>query len=331
MPPFLPGSPMDDIMSFSEIIGQSAAVLVLTRALAAGKLAHAYIFEGIEGCGKKKTALALARSIFCSGRDGCGTCPACRKVAALQHPDLHVLEPDGAFIKIDQIRALQKDLSYRPFEAEKKVAIVEAADRMNPAAANAFLKTLEEPPGNALLILLTANIEAILPTILSRCQRLSFSPIPVDTIEEYLRRAGAGDETARISASLAGGSLKKAVELSGEECFQERSRTVERVISLSGDDIASLFRLAEELGNNRDAALETCDLLTLFLRDLLLLQTSGQIPQSSLLQILEKLAVETTPERTIEKIDLVSRSQKGIQRNVNPRLALEVLFMGLSD
>jgi hypothetical protein len=106
------------------------------------------------------------------------------------------------FIKIDQIRNLQKELSFRPFEAEKKACIIEAAERMNLSSANAFLKTLEEPPGNALLILLTSNIGAILPTILSRCQRLSFSPIPEAAIENYLCGSGTTQETARIAASL---------------------------------------------------------------------------------------------------------------------------------
>ena len=177
-------------MPFSDIIGQETPVAVLRRSLSAGKVAHAYIFDGIEGCGKKKTAMAFVEAVFCNGTEGCGHCPACRKVAALQHPDLHVVEPDGAFIKIDQIRNLQKELSFRPFEVEKKACIIEAAERMNPSSANAFLKTLEEPPGNALLILLTSNIGAILPTILSRCQRLSFSPISEAAIESYLCGTG---------------------------------------------------------------------------------------------------------------------------------------------
>src|SRR5512139_3992809 len=132
-------------MPFSDIIGQETPVAVLRRSLSAGKIAHAYIFDGIEGCGKRKAAMAFVEAVFCNGTEGCGDCPACRKVAALQHPDLHLVGPDGAFIKIDQIRNLQKELSFRPFEAEKKACIIEAAERMNLSSANAFLKTLEEP------------------------------------------------------------------------------------------------------------------------------------------------------------------------------------------
>ena len=319
-------------MPFSDIIGQTAPLSVLRRSMAAGRIAHAYIFNGIEGCGKKKTALAFVEAIFCNGVDGCGSCPTCRKVAALQHPDLHIIEPDGAFIKIDQIRDLQKELSYRPFEAQKKVCIMEAADKLNPAAGNAFLKTLEEPPGNALLILLTTNMEAVLPTILSRCQTLSFTPLSFEIIDEYLRMTGVPAETARISASLAGGSLQKALEISMEDSLQKRGDILKKIDSLSQEEITPLFTLAEELGNERNKALEILDMLTLFWRDVLLMQSGIPDPvNSDILPLLRTKAARSTPEKTMEKIELISRSRKALQRNVNPRLALEVLFMGLAE
>ncbi len=318
-------------MSFSDIIGQAAPIAVLKRSLAAGKLAHAYIFEGMEGCGKRKTALALAGAVFCTSGEGCGNCPPCRKAAALQHPDLHLVEPDGAFIKIDQIRELQKELSYRPFEAEKKVCIMEAPDRMNPAAANAFLKTLEEPPGDALLVLLTANIGAVLPTILSRCQRLAFSPIPTDAIAEYLRKKGIPGEMAGMAAALSGGSMKKALQAAEENALRERGSLLEKITALSPGDIGPLFTLAEELGNDRDRAFEVLDLLTVFWRDVLVMQCGGELqPNSDVLQLLTKTVADSNRDRTIDNIELVSRARHALQRNVNPRLALEVLFMGLA-
>jgi DNA polymerase-3 subunit delta' len=319
-------------MPFSDIIGQTTPVSVLRRSLAADRIAHAYIFNGIDGCGKRKTALAFVEAIFCNGIEGCGSCPACRKVASRQHPDLHIIEPEGAFIKIDQIRDLQKELSYRPFEAPKKVCIMESADKLNPAAANAFLKTLEEPPGSALLILLTTNMEAVLPTILSRCQCLSFSPLSLEAIEEYLRKTGIPAETAQISASLAGGSLQKALEVSKDESIQKRGDILTRIGSLSQEEITPLFTLAEELGNERDKAIEVLDMLTLFWRDVLLMQNGIPDPANcDMLPLLKKEAEQSTPEKTMDKIELITRSRKALQRNVNPRLALEVLFMGLAE
>ncbi len=318
-------------MPFSDIKGQNAPVSLLKRSLGSGKISHAYIFEGIEGCGRKKTALALVKAIFCKDAEGCGQCPACRKVNTLQHPDLHMIEPDGAFIKIDQIRDLQRDLSYRPFEAGKKACIMEGAEKLNAAAANAFLKTLEEPPGSALLILLTTNADAVLPTILSRCQRIFFSPLSSEVIETCLGESGVPAETAKVAASLAGGSMKKALEITGEGTLRRRGQILEKIASLSREEISPLFTLAEELGSDRDRAVEALDLLTVFWRDVLLMRTGGMEPANSdLLPLLNAEVARSTPEKIIENIELLSKSRQALQRNVNPRLTLEVLFMGLA-
>src|SRR5512134_1109278 len=146
-------------MNFSEIVGHERPVAILKRVLANGTLAHAYLFSGDEGIGKKMTALALASAVNCLERGpdgGCGACPSCRKVASGGHPDVHLLVPDGGEIRIDQVRQIQEDLSLRPFEGAGKTLIVDFAERMNPASSNAFLKTLEEPPGEALIILVSA-------------------------------------------------------------------------------------------------------------------------------------------------------------------------------
>lgn len=320
-------------MSFSEIIGQATPVSVLKRALASGRTAHAYLFNGIEGCGKKKTALAFAEAIFCNGEDGCGQCSSCRKVAALQHPDLHLVKPDGAFIKIDQIRNLQKELSLRPFEAPVKVCIMEDADKLNPAAANAFLKTLEEPPGNSLLILLATNAGGLLPTIISRCQSLSFSQLSHDTIEKYLQDSGIPAETARMAATLAGGSLSKAIDICREDTLRDRAEILEKIESLSGDEISPVFKLAEQLGQEREKALEAVDMLTLFWRDVLLMHSgkSRQGISADVIPLVERRATQCSAERILENIELILRSRMALQRNVNPRLTLEVMFMALSE
>ncbi len=319
-------------MSFTDIVGQDGNIALLRRSLASGRLAHAYLFEGIEGCGKKKTALALVAALFCERGGGCGSCPPCRKVALLQHPDLHLIEPDGAFIKIDQIRELQRDLALRPFEAPRKACIIEAADRLNPSSGNALLKTLEEPPGHALLVLLTANVGGVLPTILSRCQQLRFSALPEALIADFLRNGGSAPEMAAIAASLAGGSLKKALEIVAEETLASRKYFLERVTTLSLKDIAPLFTTAEELAADREAALEKLELLAAFLRDVLHLQGGVQdVVNADLLPLLRQEAENRTAAATMERIERVSEARSAIKRNVNLRLALEVLFMRLAE
>ena len=145
-------------MSFVHVIGHDRQKDVLLRAVRHGRLAHAYLFAGPEGVGKRLMALALVRILFCAEERGCGECPPCRKVDHHNHPDLHLLEPDGNSIKIEQIRNIQRDLNLRPHEAARKVCLIESAEAMTVGAANALLKTLEEPRGDTLLILLSSQI-----------------------------------------------------------------------------------------------------------------------------------------------------------------------------
>jgi DNA polymerase III subunit delta' len=319
-------------MPFAGILGQESCIAVLGRSLATGKIAHAYLFDGTEGCGKKKTALAFIEAVFCGQSTACGHCPSCRRIASMQHPDLHLVEPDGAYIKIDQIRELQRDLAFRPFEAPKKACIIDVVDRLNPAAGNALLKTLEEPPGNALLILITANPDSVLPTILSRCQRLHFAALPEATIATLLRENGTEPESARIVAALAGGSMRKAMEIGEETAIHERKSFLERICSLSLDDITSLFAIAEELAGDKENALELLELLTAFLRDALLLHAgSTEVVNADLLPLLERQASGFSGERIMERISYVSEARRAISSNVNLRLALEVLFMRLAE
>jgi len=319
-------------MPFAGILGQDSCIAVLGRSLATGKIAHAYLFDGIEGCGKKKTALAFIEAVFCGQSTGCGHCPSCRRIASMQHPDLHLVEPDGAYIKIDQIRELQRGLAFRPFEAPQKACIIDAVDRLNPAAGNALLKTLEEPPGNALLILITANAGSVLPTILSRCQRLHFAALPEGIIAALLREKGTEPEAARIIAALAGGSMRKAIEIGEETALHERKSFLERINSLSLDDITPLFAIAEELAGDKENAQKLLELLTAFLRDALLLHSgSTEVVNADLLPLLQRQATCFSGERIMERISHVIETRRAISRNVNSRLALEILFMKLAE
>ncbi|MBT1076011.1 DNA polymerase III subunit delta' [Geobacter grbiciae] len=317
-------------MPFSRVIGQDTPVNVLRRALRSGKTAHAYLFEGIAGCGKGTTALAFVEAAFCGRDDGCGTCPSCRKMATLQHPDLHTVEPDGAFIKIDQVRELQRELVLRPIETPLKACIIRDADRLNPAAGNALLKTLEEPPGNALMILLTTNLDGVLPTIRSRCQLLRFAPLPEELIEEQLVAAGRDRAAARLAASLAGGSLGKA--LGDEEADTvDRQALLERLRTLSLSDTAPLFAAAEEMAANREQALKQLDVLASLLRDILLIQGgSDAVVNRDIMPFLESEATRLSQEKNLERISNTMEARQALMRNANPRLTLDVLLMRLA-
>jgi DNA polymerase-3 subunit delta' len=318
-------------MSFTDVAGHAHIIDILRRALESKRLAHAYLFSGPEGCGKRSVAIELIKAAYCGGTDGCGSCPSCRKLASLQHPDLHIIEPDGAFIKIDQIRELQRNLAFRPYEAPWKACIIESADRLHQAAGNSLLKTLEEPPGNALMILLTSNPDAVLPTIRSRCQTVRFSPLPEGVIAELLAAKGVDPATAHFAACLGGGSPGRAMELCSEETLAERRNLLEQIFSLSLQDIGRLFSTAEKLAGDKDRIPEILDLTATFLRDLLLFQTgSPDIVNSDMPELIAREAGKRSTDSVMRLVDEVNGIRRALQRNVNNRLAMDLLLMKLA-
>jgi DNA polymerase-3 subunit delta' len=218
---------------FRDVEHQERALSIVRRALRSGRMPHAYLFEGPEGVGKELTARALAARLLCEAdvepdADACGACRACRLVAGGNHPDLHVIErrlhklhPDravrtskGLFLAVDLIRHfLIEPAASKPSLGGRRVFVIREAERMNEGAQNALLKTLEEPPGQSCLILVSAAAERLLPTIRSRCQRVPFGLLPPDFIERHLvERCGVKVEAARALALLADGRLGAAVQ-----------------------------------------------------------------------------------------------------------------------
>jgi DNA polymerase III subunit delta' len=201
---------------FSDIIGQDMAVALLTRALEQGA-SHAYLFSGPPGVGKTEAAAAFAAGLACP-EGGCGVCATCRRVQEGLHPDIEIVAPEGNFIRKEEITEINLHAAYRPYEARAKVYIFLEADNFNIEAANAFLKTLEEPPGHVHFILVTDRPERLLPTIASRCQLVSFSAVPGPAIAADLSsRFGLRPEEAQLIARVAGGNLSHARELATSE------------------------------------------------------------------------------------------------------------------
>ncbi len=318
-------------MPFSEIAGHAANIATIKKVLASGRVAHAYLFSGPEGVGKKKVATAFIEALFCGKTEGCGDCLSCRKIASGNHPDIHLLEPDGQFIKVDQVRALQKDLAYRPYEALRKACIIDGADRFNLSSGNSLLKTLEEPPGNAILILLAATVDAVLPTIRSRCQQISFSGVPVGEITDFLATTGIDAETARVAASLAQGSISRGLSLSRDEIMTERATIISSACNLSMNSMLDLFAFGEQFDKDREKTLRTLEILTSFWRDMLLLRSeSTGIVNNDLSPLIEKEAARRSTELLLLGVETLGRTRQAILRNANVRLAMDVLSMQLA-
>jgi DNA polymerase III subunit delta' len=211
---------------FADIVGQEMAVALLTRALEQGA-SHAYLFSGPPGVGKSEAALAFAAGLACAD-GGCGSCTTCRRVQAGLHPDVRVVAPEGNFIRLSQIAGDEKgeekgvilDAVLRPYEVDSrsKVFIILEAESLTPEAANAFLKTLEEPPGHVHFVLVTDRPERMLPTIVSRCQVVEFAPVPTPVITgDLATRFGLPVGEAALLARVAGGDLSYARRLATSE------------------------------------------------------------------------------------------------------------------
>lgn len=323
-------------MPFADITGHERIVEVFRRSVRSGKVSHSFIFEGIPGCGRRKTALALIQAIFCRAvdDDACGVCPSCRKIAGGNHGDIHFVEPlpDKRDISIDQLREIQRELSLRPYEAPRKACIMEPAERMSVNAANSLLKTLEEPPGNAIIILLSENADMLLPTIRSRCQLIRFSPLSPENIRLLLVKSGMTAGAADLLAPMCEGSMQRAGELDNEALAARRDALVTHLSALDIGRIRSVFDSAEELAGNRDETLESLDLLLSFARDAVYLHAGcTDIVNRTIRPALETFAARCTLAGALQILGAITETRRAVQRNANNKLALDCLFMKMAE
>lgn len=318
-------------MIFSEIIGQDHCIDILKHTLLTGRVGSAYLFSGIEGCGKGLTARAFIASIFCASGTGCGTCPGCRRVMTGTHPDLHHVETTETVIKIERIRELQRELSLRPYEAPRKACIIDGAEKLNQSSGNALLKTLEEPPGDAILILLSNNADAVLPTIRSRCQILSFRSIPEESIRQHLLSCGFTLERATMAAARAGGSMARGLRIAEQIDTDLLTLLIERLPPLRRDDSISILRCAEELSGDREKALSLLESLEYLLREILRTRLGADEPGArSVASLPEALVNRYSVEEIFELSRIIWETRMLIMRNVNHQLAVELLLMKLA-
>ncbi len=321
-------------MTFDQILGHEHQKEVLRRGLASGRIAHAYLFSGPEGIGKRLMAMALARAIVCLEQRGCGHCQACRKIDHQNHPDLHILEPDGSSIKIEQVRGFQRELTLKPLEAQRKICLIEQAETMTVGAANALLKTLEEPRGDSLLILLSAQPNRLLATIRSRCQHLPFSRHPNSRIQAELEKQLGIDATeSHILAALSEGSFKKAFGKDRDLYFIRRQELLKTLTGLSSGSILPILDFAEQLAADKTVLVEILEIFQAFYRDVLMvLEGRGDedLVNLDLRQKVQRVASKVNREDILGKLEALVNTRRHIERNVNRQLALEVLLLKLA-
>jgi DNA polymerase-3 subunit delta' len=324
-------------MSFKDVLGQDRQIEIIKRAIENNRIPHAYLFLGGEGVGKRYTALTLAKALNCCAEptDSCDECDSCRKIINGNHPDVTVVEPEGNSIKVNQIREIQRVLKYKPYEGKKKVCIIPNAEKMNPAAANSILKTLEEPSPDIVVILITTSPHLLLSTINSRCQKLKFQPLTNDLISKIIKEKLGKDEDVSLKiASLASGSLNRAYELSEGTTLVYRNRLIEKINALSPNNINETFEFAEEMSKEREELVGTLQFLKAWFRDIVIFKENcplDRLINADFPEEIKRISGRFTTTDLLGKLRIINDAELALLRNSNKRLTLEVMLGRLSQ
>lgn len=328
---------------FEKIIGQDLAKKLLEGSIRANKLPSAFLFYGPEGVGKRTFALTVAKTVNCSKVEHgyCGECSSCKGVGNLTHPDLRLLFPvrnagslEGlptpelydkqGTITINMVRILRKEASLKPFQKGKRIFLVLNADRMNQEASNAFLKLLEEPPADTLVILTTERPNFLFATIRSRCQRVMFTRLRAEDIEDALvEKTGAERNRAHLVASLSGGSLGWALKMLKDYADEHRLRMFGFILERTPQDDLDVLDFSREMVDE-NLVYESLEILQSMYKDLLATKMGAQKTLINIDQhkLLEKSAARMTCEEIYDIIYGVEDAFSDLNKNVNSRLVL---------
>jgi DNA polymerase III subunit delta' len=328
-------------MFFKDILGQERVIGFLRQALQVDQMPHALLFLGNEGVGKGSTALALAQALNCENRqpdqDACGQCRSCRWFAAGSHPDFWQISPESEAaqpqIKIEQIRELRRQLGFHPMAGNWRVVLLKPAETLNETAANALLKTLEEPPAGNVIILTAVGERDLLPTIISRCRRLTFGAIPQTIlIRELQLQKGLSAEEASLVAAINYGSLGRALAEDLPELLARRNQVLGELDVLQQGSTSGTLKWATEKGKkNAGFDFDRMVLLArLWYRDLLALSCGavpGQLVNQDRLSALASQQQKLTSALILERLDALNTMHRQLRANLNVELTLNAFSL----
>lgn len=323
---------------FKDIIGQKNIISHMRKAISMGTVSHAYILNGEAGMGKKLIADVFSTALQCeTGADEpCMECRSCKQAAGRNHPDIKwITHEKPTSISVDEIREqLVNDMAIKPYSGRYKIYIIDEAEKMTPAAQNTLLKTIEEPPSYGMVLILTANREMLLQTILSRCVSLNLRPLNDEQIKEYLTsKKGMPDYQAGLSVRFAGGNLGRAMNIALSDDFiqmkDDVARTLKNIERMSASDINQAVKELSAYKNDMDSYL---NLVITWFRDVLLYKASGEASQivfSDERGIIEKQAKAVEYEGLEQVFSGIEELKGRLKSNVNFDIALELLFINI--
>ena len=325
---------------FKDIIGHKKEIAHLEQAIRTGKVSHAYIFNGDKGAGKKTLADAFAMTLQCTGEGErpCGTCHSCRQAASGNHPDIIYLRHEKPnSIGVEDVRTqLTDDIMIRPYNGNYKVYIISDAEKMTQQAQNAILKTIEEPPEYAVIILLTTNDQMFLDTIRSRCVVLNLKPVSDEQLKAYLMdQIQVPDYQADICAAFAQGNIGKAVRLASSEDFTAIKASAMSLIRKAGDmEISDLIDYVKEVQEYKISIQDYLDILALWYRDMVYYKATKDIDGivfKDELRTIRDTVKKCSYEGAEEVMKAIESAKTRLSANVNFDLTMELLFLVIKE
>ncbi|MBS8266948.1 DNA polymerase III subunit delta' [Mesobacillus boroniphilus] len=319
---------------------QPNVLKMIKNSILKNRIAHAYLFEGMRGTGKKEISILLAKSINChapvDGYKPCESCLNCKRINHGNHPDIHLVEPDGLSIKKGQIQQLQEEFSKTGVESKNKLYTIVHADRMTTNAANSLLKFLEEPHAGTVAVLITEQAQQMLPTILSRCQLINFTPLSPKNMAEQLIAIGIQPQMAPLLAQLTN-NLEEALEISNDDWFAQAQKIVLKLYEvLKKNSLEAMVALQENWFmhfKEKEQIDRGLDLLLLIFKDLLYIQLGkkDQVVFLSESSRLEQFALQTSGRRLTEQMAAILEAKRKLHANMNPQLLMEELVLKLQE
>ncbi|WP_019244530.1 MULTISPECIES: DNA polymerase III subunit delta' [Bacillus] len=313
---------------------------MLQNSIRKNRVAHAYVFEGENATGKKETSLLFAKSIYCDAADDqdkpCNQCANCRRISNGNHPDVHLIEPDGLSIKKEQIKLLQEEFSKKGVESDRKLYIIDSAEKITVQAANSLLKFLEEPSSDTTAILITEQSQRILPTILSRCQLIKFQPVSSQILMKKLEEEGIDRQTALLVSQLTN-NFDEGLQISLDDWFAQAQRIVLKLYEvLSQDSMKALLYLQDEWFTHfkdKEQVNRGLDFLLLIYKDLLYIQLDKyeNLIFVNKKSTLEKYALQYPQRKIAFILEAILEAKRRLMSNTNPQLVMEQLVLNLQE
>jgi DNA polymerase-3 subunit delta' len=319
---------------------QPQVMTMLQNSITKNRVAHAYLFEGEKGTGKLEISYAFAKSLLCeaptAGYEPCELCRNCKRISSGNHPDVHLIEKDGLSIKKEQIKGLQEEFSKKSVEADRKVYMIADADKMSVGAANSLLKFLEEPSADTVAILMTEQLQRILPTILSRCQVISFKPLSPENVKRKLIEQELEPQLASVIAHITQ-NVEAGIELSHDEWFVQAQKIVVKLYEvLKLNSLKAMLYLQTDWFTHfkeREQVDRGLDLLLLIYKDLLYIQLDKKdfVVFQNKLKEFETHALHLSPRRLAEHMGCILEAKRKLMSNTNPQLLMEQLVLNLQE